>query len=534
MNKIATYLNEHLLGEVSAAKSIKKRFSRDGSILNMIPDVVVFPKSTNDIRKVARFAWQLAEKDKPITITIRGAGSDATGAAIGKGILINTPTYLNKIINILNKDRLVHVQPGISIEELNTTLKWQGLCVPQSMDDNRRTTVGGVLANGSYGVANDSLGQSVDKLEVILANGDLMETGPISKRDVSRKMGTQTFEGEIYRRLEGLFEDNQDVIKRLSEKSVVDNSGYRAIAKIKDKDGSYDLTPLFVGSQGTLGIISEAVLQADFYSADQTALIVTADSRTRAYEAAAQLLSLQPSQMQVIDGEILRMAGKTGAQYNAVGMLEGVGAVLFVSFNDFSDRARLHKLKRARKMLEKLNMGAVDSTDHQIEDFTRVSGVVNTLKLSLDDNSGILPLINGTYIPIDKIAEFDDALDELAKKHHTSIPVQVNILSGIVDAFPAIGIGSVSEKQKIFKLMNDFAAMAKELDGSIAGDGGEGRVKANAAWSVMDEAEVALYEQVKSIFDPFSILNPGVKQKNDMRTVISALRESYDNSDFVS
>lgn len=531
MNKIATYLNEHLLGEVSAAKSIKKRFSRSGSILNITPDVVVFPKSTNDIRKVARFAWQLAEKDRPVPLTIRGAGSDTTGASIGKGIVISTSTYLKNILNIVNKEKLVHVQPGISIEELNTTLKWQGLYVPQSVNDSK-STVGGVLGNNSLSDSSVSLADAVDKLEVVLANGDLIETGPISKREVSKKMGMQTFEGEIYRRLEGLFEDKQEIINRIGEKSTIDNSGYRSIANIKNKDGSYDLTPLFIGSQGTLGIISEAVLRADFYSVDQTAMIVTTDSRNKAREAALELLPLQPNEVQIIDGELLRMASKTGVQYDTVGMLEGLGAVLYVSFNDFSDRARKKKLKKSRKILERLNVGAVDSTDRQIEDFTKVVGVVDTLRLSLDDGDNIPPVIDGAYVPVARMDEFDSALEELSKKHHVDIPIQINLLNGIVNAFPPLGLKSVSDKQKIFKLMNDFAALTRDLGGSIAGDGAEGRVKANAAWAVMDEAETDLYQQVRSIFDPFNIMNPGVKQTNDTRTIVAALRESYDNSDF--
>ena len=92
----------------------------------------------------------------------------------------------------------------------------------------------------------------------------------------------------------------------------------------------------------------------------------------------------------------------------------------------------------------------------------------------------------------------------------------------------------VSDKQKLFRLLNDYADMVDKANGAFVSDGGEGRLKSNAAWSVLDEKEVILYEQLRAIFDPFGTLNPGVKQKNDIRTLVSALRPSYDATDFVA
>jgi FAD/FMN-containing dehydrogenase len=98
MSKIAKYLNEHILGEITGAKAVRERFSRDRSVLTIKPELVMFPRVTNDIRKAARFSWQLAEKGHVLPLTIRGAGSDETGAAIGKGLIINTTAHLNRNI----------------------------------------------------------------------------------------------------------------------------------------------------------------------------------------------------------------------------------------------------------------------------------------------------------------------------------------------------------------------------------------------------------------------------------------------------
>src|ERR1700712_5163045 len=119
MNKIAVYLNEHLLGEVNSSKALRRRFSTDASVLTITPEIVAFPRVTNDVRKIARFSWQLAEKGHILPITARGFGGDTTGASIGKGFLINTSAYLNEIIQLAPKDRLLHVQPGASLESVD-------------------------------------------------------------------------------------------------------------------------------------------------------------------------------------------------------------------------------------------------------------------------------------------------------------------------------------------------------------------------------------------------------------------------------
>ena len=132
MNKIAQYLNEHILGEATSSEPIRESFSRDASILSIMPEIIVNPRVTNDIRKVARFTWQLAEKGHVLPITVRGGGSDQTGAAIGKGIIINTVAHLNNIIYIStkSKDQFAHVQPGVNFGNLNDVLNSHGMTIP--------------------------------------------------------------------------------------------------------------------------------------------------------------------------------------------------------------------------------------------------------------------------------------------------------------------------------------------------------------------------------------------------------------------
>lgn len=530
MNKIAVYLSQHLAGEVSSAQSLRKLYSTDGSVLSIAPEIVAFPRVTNDIRKIVRFTWQLAEKGHIVALTPRGYGGDVTGAAIGKGIVIDTSKQLNGILEIAARDKLVHVQPGASLSRIDDTLKWQGLALPGAAYRGiRDVSIGGAIASDMLGY-NGRVADSIKKLEVVLANGDILETGKLSRREVSKKLGLQTFEGEIYRKLEGLIEDNNELIKQMAADSTRDNTGYKRIAEVRDKDGSFNLTPLFVGSQGTLGIISEVVLKADFYSVDETHAVIIADSIQTGRDLAERLVELEPTELRVIDGTLLRRAAKHGASFPALGSVEQTGAVVYVRFNDFSVRAQDNKLKKLKKLLKKSNLTSIDSTERNPEDFRSITGLHQTLQLGGSDDRIAMPIIDGASVPSNRCEEFESAVSELAGKNHIELPLELDMHAGTYTTYPLLSLDSVGDKQKIFKLLTDYATLVDKCGGAFTADGAEGRLKAPAAWAVIDEAQAHLYEQVRAIFDPFGTLNPGVKQKIDLRSLVVALRSNYDTA----
>lgn len=527
MNKVASYLNEHVLGEASSAKAVRKRYSTDGSIIAITPELVVFPRVTNDVRKTARFTWQLAEKGHVMPMTIRGFGTDTTGAAVGKGISIDTTLHLNHVLTVAAKDKLVHVQPGVSLAVVNEAIKWHGLVLPGMDCCDASSSVGGVLGSQTFGTRS-TLADAVDKLEVVLANGDVLETGRVSRHDVNKKLGLQTFEGELYRKLAGLIEDNEELLARMAQDPVVDTTGYRSIARVKQKDGSFDLTPLFIGSQGTLGFITEVVLRTEFYSDSKTSLVIKAHSRGEARDLADALRDLEPSRLMIIDSVLFERAAAFGKRFALLGDDAKEGAVVAVTFDDMSDRARHHKIKRVKKVLQKMERAYIDSEDRDHAEFDELFEVTHALERLAGDEHPALPLLSGSYVPEDRLEECLTLIEGLADKHHVELPLTINMVTGTIDVFPKLRLDVVSDKQKAFKLMNAYAEVVHRCNGAFTSDGAEGRVKAHAAWSVLEDEEKRLFEQVRAIFDPFGTMNPGVKQPGDIRTIVGALRSSYE------
>ncbi len=527
MSKIAQYLNEHLSGEVTGLSTIRQQYATDGSVLEILPELVVYPKVTNDIRKLARFSWQLAEKGHIVGLTPRGLGTDSTGGAIGSGVIIDTSKYLTDVLYVSSKEkrRIVHVQPGVSLSSLGQVLKWHGQMLAGYRGQTGDMTVGGAIASGSvsaYSYKYSVLGSKIERMEVVLANGDTIETKRISKREVSRKRGEQTLEGEIYRQIEALLEDYQGLIETLS--SDKDSMGYH-IDKVRGKDGSLDLTPLFIGSQGTLGSISEVILRTDFYSEQEAILAVACNTTEQARDIATLLAPLAPAVLETIDGDYYEAARKHGKRFLFDTKDEALpGAVVYAIFDDHNERIRLRKLRKAAKLLSARNVRVATSESGRLEDLRALRGAIEIAELPLRADETIAAICDGAYVPVERHEEFAMTVVGLAEKSHVKLPLIVNALTGIVSTRPLLHLKKVADTQKVFTLLTEYAELVHKAGGTIAGKTAEGRLNAYAGYALLDDTVIDLYAKIRTIFDPFGTLNPGVKQVNDSRVLARQLK----------
>jgi FAD/FMN-containing dehydrogenase len=537
MNKVASYLQEHIQGEVSTRASILDAMSRDASVLEVTPEMVIYPRITNDIRKITRFAWQLAEKGHIMPITARGGGSDQTGAAIGSGIILSFPAHMNRIFEYESKHKLVRLQPGVNAAALNNALMMHGVAVPAFPVSASYSTVGGAVANNASGPLSGrygDVGSYVHQLEVVLANGELLQTGRISRRELDKKKGLQTFEGELYRNLDNLIEDNKQIIAEKLESNGHNNVGYSSLAEVKQKDGSFDLTPLFIGSQGTLGVISEIIMKTEFMSTSNSVTIASFSNKDAARDALDYMQRLSPSALDYFEAAIFEEADKRGKKYDFCNSVLGTdGAVIIVVFDDFSERLRRRKTKKLQKELLKVGAQIANADGEVANELLAVREVTNFIINPAGASESAPPLFDGVYVPANRFEDFSKAVVELAARHHVDgLPLHGRALDSIYFARPILQLKNVADKQKAFKLLDEYARIVSEYDGNFIGEAGEGRLKTYFAYKSLDEDVIQLFLSLKSIMDPFGILNPGVKQVTELKNLTSDLRPDYDMSAF--
>lgn len=531
MSKVAAYLQNHILGEVSTKKSSREAVSHDAGVLRVEPKIVIYPRVTNDIRKVTRFAWQLAEKGHVMGITARGSGTDQTGGAIGEGIVLVLPAHLNRIYELDSKQKLLRVQPGASGGSIQQALSLHGMSVPALPSSAAYSTIGGAAANNASGTLSGRYGaidEWVDRLEVVLANGDVLQTGRLSKRDLSKKQGLQGMEGDVYRAVDRIIDDNKEAIENITTE-LRDNVGYGGISQVKRRDGSFDLTPLILGSQGTLGVISEMIIKADYISQETASLAAAFTSRETAVDLADKLTGLSPAWLECLDGELFQRAETSGKKYQFIDEAEGpVQAVIMIGFDDFSARSRSRKLKRAVKMLSQEGVSIVSSDDHDPESLRAIREATSYSLTPAEKDDSAPPIMHGAYVPSNRFEEFWQAVADLASRHHVELPIKRRILDGVVYVYPILKLNKVGDKQKLFKILADYASLVDSHGGHLIGEAAEGRAKASFAYKALDKATLKLFEDIKAAFDPHGILNPDVKQDQQLKQLVSRLRSDCD------
>lgn len=535
MSKIAHYLNEHILGDVTTDAAARKLLSADAGMLHVMPEIIVYPRVTNDIRKVARFTHQLAEKGHKMSLTARGAGTDQTGAALSDGIIVQTTAHMNRIFEFDAKQRLVRVQPGALFGALNSALKLQGHFIPAPHSE-QYSTVGGAVANNASGAYSGRFGameQFVEELEIVLANGDVMQTRRLTKRELAKKMDLHTLEGEIYRSVHALIEENASLIDDKLDPEGVENTGYSSLAKVQQKNGSFDLTPLFIGAQGTLGVISEMILRTEFYNDTPAVAALAFSTMNDFHDALDDIRKLEPDYAEMFDSTLIRQAMAQGKKHafvtSALAVEKSLAGVILCRFGDFSERTRMRKLKKIHKLGQKFNATLVKSASKidEVEELMALEGYIHSAMQADAVDFAAPPLFGGVYIPERRFEEFMAAISKLSTLHKVRMPYHGHLIDSIYHFWPQFNLRTATEKQKMLKLYDEFAKMVHAHGGELVAESAEGRVKAPFLPGSQDGELQAMYEKLRLIFDPHSTFNTGVKQPSDLRSIVSRLRPQY-------
>lgn len=533
MSKVAHYLQDHLLGEVTVAADARRYFSTDGSVFTITPSLIVYPRNENDVRKTARFTWQLAERGRIIPITPRGAGTDQGGAALGSGIILAFPAHMNRVLELDDKSGLVSVEPGVNYGKLQQTLHTHERFLPPFPASLEYSTIGGAVANNASGEKSFKYGDTreyVRSLHVVLANGELIETGRLNKRELSKKLGLSTFEGEIYRAIDALIEEHGDVIEK-NQLSVTKNSAGYAIGQVKQKDGSFDLTPLFVGAQGTLGIVTEAAFDTEPYNAETTLFVGYFDSIHAAQAAVMDFRALPelPSAIEMVDDQLLDLVDKLNPnQLKEVIQKPFPKVVLLVEFDGPSERAQKKLHKRAAKILEKHATSYHEETDPlQKEQLWKIRHSSATVVAHSEGNLKAVPIIEDGVVPIEKFSEYLDGVYELFAKQHLHAAIWGHAGDANLHMQPFLDLSQVGDRQKAFRLIDDYYNLVISLGGSTSGEHNDGRLRAPYLEKLYGAELYSVFQKIKQIFDPYGTMNPGVKVNVTLDQVKPLLRQTY-------
>lgn len=536
MNKIAQYLNSNLSGEVLSTAMVRLKYSRDRSILRLVPDSVVLPRNTDDVRKVAKLAYQLSEKGKTLGLTARGRGHSQTGAAIGKDIVIDFSRHLNQVLDIDPNQGLIHVQAGVEIGQINTIAKSHGLCLPFEADPKQ--SIAGLISSNNARLnftKIKDLSQSIDQLEIVLANGDLIQTRRLNKRELAKKLGQAGPEGEIYRQIDQLIEEHGELLNSI-DTSRCDNAGYHSLALVKQKDGSFDLSPLFIGAQGTLGFITEVIIKLDLRLPENLAMAASFLSVEDAMDAQEEILKLKPAYCNIYHASILANAIESGKTFSFFDQaFEAFAQTPSVCLNADFHLKNKHQAKIIAKKINKIvndKKGFVAlSNDKNLTEFTAIKDIPLIFSNTQRDVQNVA-LLNGIQVPLIQFREFVNGLAEIGNHLNLPLPYYGSCYSGIMNLQTEFNLKSIGDKQKVFRLLNSVSKLVNDTNGILCAGEAEGRIKTPFVYPNINNELRDLFIKVRQSFDGQHILNPGVKEALQLKELIANTVNDYYNGVF--
>ncbi len=522
-------LRSKLQGELVVDAHSREFFSTDGSVFQVVPQWVIYPRNEKDVIEVTRKLSQLAAEGKYMPITARGKGTDQSGAALTEGVSLVFPAHMKHFVKI-TKNTVV-VQPGMIYSHLQSILHSHGEFLPPYPASMDFCTIGGALANNSSGEKTVKYGATrkyVAGMRVVLSNGDVIETYRLNKKELANKKKQQDMEGQLYRTVDELIEKNWDKLVETKPKVSKNSAGYD-LWDIKRRDGSFDLSQLFVGSQGTLGIITEAELYHVPYNPATTLLVGYFDSVQKFQEAVTKIAPLNPSAQELVDQDVLEFV-----QANQPALLEGLlpekmpKFVLLVEFDDAKPKVQDKLARQADKILKSLAYEVRASTAKLEQD--RLWSIRRQAAAVIWMQNGpkkALPIIEDGIVPLDKFEEFLQQTEVLLKKYGVKVAVWGHAGNGHLHIQPFMDLSNIRDKHKVYALANDFYRMVLKLGGSISGEHNDGIMRGPYLKAMFGPDIYKMFVEVKKAFDPLNILNPRSKLGASQEYGMVHLRKEY-------
>lgn len=505
----AAALQPHLSGDLRTDTMTRALYATDASMYEIMPLAVVIPRSLDDVQAAIEEAVRYK-----LPVLARGGGSSLAGQTVGAALVIDFSHHIDKILDLNVEEKWVRVQPGLVLDHLSAALKPHGLMVGPDPASSNRATLGGMMANnatGTHSILYGNVINHVREAQALLADGSPVTfTGltPEAFQERGRRTG---FEGQIYRELGKLIEEKAEIIRRDTPRHWRRNSGYRLEYLINEPQRN--LAQLLCGSEGTLAVITSLTLSLEPEPKRTTLGIVHFHTRGDSLRAVTTILETGPSAVELFDGVAIEQTRKAPGFAHQLTFIEGEpGAVLITEYYGASEKELNGKLDELERALAKAGQGyaVVRATAQQ-----QIKNVWNIRKEGL----GLIMGVKGDYkptafiedasVPVEHLADYIDELDRLLQETNTPVAMYAHASAGTLHVRPFINTKEEREVQKMREISYGSMELVRKYNGAVSSEHGDGLARSWLNEPLLGPELYQVHRQVKSIFDPSGLLNPG-------------------------
>lgn len=511
---------EQFTGTILTDESSLLMYSTDASAYKEKPAAVFIPENNEDLKLIVAFA---AETKQPLIP--RTAGTSLAGQVVGNGIIVDLSKHFRSIIEFNKEEKWVWVQPGVVLDELNLMLEPYGLFFGPETSTSNRCMIGGMVGNNSCGSHSLIYGSTRDHtlaIKALLSNGEEVEFHDITKEEFSQKLLLQNREGEIYRNIHQILSDNQikqEIAEQFPDKELHRrNTGY-ALDLLSDCDQfsknnkPFNFSNLIAGSEGTLCLITAIKLNLVPLPPPENGLLcVHCNSLDEAFEGNVIALKHKPVAVELMDNIILEQTKANITQAKNRFFLNGEpAAVLLVEIAENSRAEVDAKCDAIEAELTKNSYGYYFSRVYG-NDIKKVwalrkagLGVLSNIPgdakpVAVIEDTAVSPAVLPSYMN-----DFRQLLDKLG----LSCVYYAHIGTGELHLRPVLNLKDPKDVELFRTVALETAKLVKKYKGSLSGEHGDGRLRGEFIPLMMGENIYALFKEIKHVWDPDGIFNPG-------------------------
>ena len=506
-------LKSSLSGEVLDGQFDRGRYSTDASIYQIMPEAVVLPKTIDDVQTTIQFSQENA-----IPILPRGGGTSQNGQTVNRAIVLDNSRYLNKIIEIDEKNLRCVVEPGVVLDELNRRLKPFGLWFPVDVSTSSRATIGGMAGNNSaggrsirYGIMRDN----VLSIDAILSDASKATFGLARNNLIGL--------GEIFPKLINIAKKYQTEIETRYPKVLRRVGGYNLDALLPDtlasRPGSIgnekdiNLSHLIVGSEGTLAYSTAIELKLSPLPSPKIMALCHFSTFYEAMDSAQHIVKLNPIAVELIDSTMISLArsipifSKTVTDY----VVDNPAAILVVEFAEENWASNIKKVKDLETLLKvgkKNNIVVLEDqkSQNRISEM-RKSGL--NIMMSMKSDAKPVSFVEDCAVPLESLAEYTQGLTDIFKKYQTSGTWYAHASVGCLHVRPVLNMKKSKDIVKMRAIASEAFELVKTFGGSHSGEHGDGISRSEFNPVMFGEKLTNAFREIKSLMDPNGILNPG-------------------------
>lgn len=514
-------LKNQLEGQVLEDELYKSIYATDASVYRELPVAICIPKHEQDLKFILEFAHQ-----NEMSITPRAAGTSLAGQCVTNGLVVDLSKHFKSEIDFDPKAKTITIQPGIVRDELNQRLASENLFFGPNTSTSNRCNIGGMFGNNSSGTTSIKYGVTRDKIiqaKGFLSDGSFIECKALSKIEFKAKLKLQTLEGEIYRYFDKILQSENilNTVENAFPKIDIHrrNTGYALDELYRNsffgnsEIETFNLATLLCGSEGTLFIATELKLKLDELPPKESVMIAAHfNTISDCLEAVVVAMKHDLYTCEMMDKTILDCT-KDSLKYknNRFFINDDPEAILMLELksNDSEDLIQLTENLQAdlKQKTATFATPILKNEDINLAVELRKAGL--GLLGNLKGDAKAVACIEDTSVSIQDLPHYISDFTKIMKNYDQRAVYYAHAGAGELHLRPILNLKTSEGVQQFKQISNDVANLVKTYNGALSGEHGDGRVRSPFIKQVVGEECYDIFLNIKSVFDPKNLLNPG-------------------------